>query len=212
MEALGLDREPEVDDRGDNGGMEPRITHPRPAGANLLHPAPAPSFDDPLGMLLACHGRIRRQLATLVRLQAHIIEHGADADARSAASAILRYFDRAGVDHHADEERSLLPRLRARASDLAALGDAIVRDHRALERHWRKLRPLLSSLAAGRYDALPPRLVREVCDAYHAHMAREEAELIPRAAELLDAATLAEIGREFALRRGQGGETPPTHR
>jgi hemerythrin-like domain-containing protein len=153
-------------------------------------------------MLLACHGRIRRQLATLVRLQRHLPENGADAEARAAATAILRYFDRAGADHHADEERSLLPRLTARAPDIAALASVIVREHRELDQRWRKLRPLLSSIAAGRYQALPVRMVRGVCEAYATHIEREEASIIPRARELLDAATLAEVGREFAARRG----------
>ena len=43
---------------------------------HLLSDPAAPSFDDPLGMLSACHRRIERQLATLARLQRHLPEHG----------------------------------------------------------------------------------------------------------------------------------------
>ena len=79
---------------------------------DLFSDATAPSFDDPLGMLAACHGRIERQLATLERLQRHLPEHGCDVDARAAARGILRYFDTAAPNHHADEEASVFPRLR----------------------------------------------------------------------------------------------------
>lgn len=173
------------------------------ASANLRHAVPAPSFDDPLGMLLACHARMRRQLSTLERLQRHLPEHGADAEARAAAGAILRYFDQAGPNHHADEDQSVLPRLVARAPELASVAAGIAEDHRALDRRWRKVRALLSGIAAGVNEPLPPALVRDVCHAYRAHIEREETELVPRAREHFDAATLADIGREFAARRGQ---------
>jgi hemerythrin-like domain-containing protein len=170
---------------------------------DLLHPAPAPSFDDPLGMLLACHVRMRRQLATLARLQRHLPANGVDAEARAAANAIIRYFDRAAPDHHADEDRSVLPRLAARAPALAPLVESIGREHLELMRRWRKMRPLLSSIAAGTNQALPPRLVREVCEGYAIHLEREETQVFPHAREHLDAAAIEAIGREFAARREQ---------
>src|SRR4051812_18806614 len=170
--------------------------------------APAPTFDDPFGMLIACHARMRRQLGTLTRLQRHLPEHGADAEARSAASAILKYFDHAAANHHADEEASLLPRVLERAPELLSVISGIGADHRALERHWRKLRPLLSGIAAGRNEGLPPALVHSVCESYLAHLDREEARLFPAAQACLDAATVTEIGREFAARRGVDPDAP----
>src|SRR3546814_12606910 len=72
---------------------------------------PAASTEAPLEMLAACHIRIERQCATLRRLAAHLTEHGADADARTAAMHVMRYFDTAAVQHHADEEVDLFPML-----------------------------------------------------------------------------------------------------
>jgi hemerythrin-like domain-containing protein len=170
-----------------------------------LHPAPAPSFDDPLGMLLACHTRMRRQLLTLTRLPGHLAANGVDAEARAAANAILRYFDQAAPHHHADEDASVLPRVAQRAPNLARLVAAIEADHKDLVRRWRKVRPLLSGIAAGRNTGLPPALVRETCDAYLSHLDQEERRLIPVARECLDADALADIGREFAARRDAQG-------
>lgn len=169
-------------------------------GKSLPH-AVGPTFDDPFGMLVACHARMRQQLGTLTRLQRYTTENGVDADARAAAGAILRYFDQAAPNHHADEDRSLLPRVLARAPQLARLIEGIGADHRTFERDWRKLRPLLSGIAAGRNSALPPALVRTVCEGYLAHLEREEARLFPAAQACLDADAVAAMGREFAARR-----------
>jgi hemerythrin-like domain-containing protein len=170
---------------------------------NLLSEPNAPSFDDPIGMLSACHRRIERQLATLARLQRHLPEHGCDADARAAARGILRYFDTAEPNHHADEEDSVFARLDSALPDRrATLLAGLEHDHAMLALRWRKLRPLLAAIAAGQRANLPPKQVADVTAAYLAHIAREEAELLPLAARTFDSATLVAIGREMAQRRG----------
>ena len=174
------------------------------AAAFLSEPA-APSFDDPLGMLSSCHGRIERQLATLARLQRHLPQHGCDTDARAAARAILRYFDLAAPNHHADEEQSVFPRLVAATPSARPLLDALERDHGALAEGWVRLRPLLAAIAAGQRANLSPKDVATIRRAYDAHIAREEGELIPLAASTFDAQTLAAIGREMAARRSARG-------
>jgi hemerythrin-like domain-containing protein len=182
----------------------PRMT------SNLFPDPGAASFDDPLGMLAACHRRIERQLATLGRLQRHLPGHGCDDDARAAARAILKYFDTAAPNHHADEEVSVFPRLRAMAPAAAEpLVAWLENDHVALAERWRRLRPLLASIAAGARANLSPREVDGIRAAYDAHIAREEGELIPLAARTLDPAALAAIGREMTARRGvHPGEGP----
>lgn len=170
--------------------------------ADLLFDVAAPSFDDPLGMLSACHGRIARQLQTLERLQRHLPEHGCDTDARAAARAILRYFDSAAPNHHADEEASVFPRLKAAMPGRAdALIAELEAEHATLATNWRHLRPLLAGIAAGACANLSPKLVAVVRAAYDAHIDKEETGLIPLAARTFDKATLAEIGGEMAARR-----------
>ena len=169
----------------------------------------APSFDDPLGMLRACHGRIDKQLATLQRLAAYLPEHGADRDAQSAARAILRYFDNAAPNHHADEEASIFPRLLARSPAAQGMIATLEGDHRgAFDANWRKLRPLLAGIASGQRDVLPPDLVREVREAYDAHIALENDQLIPLCEELLTPEEIVAIGREMAARRGVAWSPP----
>jgi hemerythrin-like domain-containing protein len=171
--------------------------------AHFLSDQTAPNFDDPLSMLTACHGRIGRQLETLARLQRHLPENGCDHDARVAARGILKYFDTAAPNHHADEEASLFPRLaRALPGAVGSLIADLERDHATLAVNWRKLRPLLAAIAGGQRANLPPGQVATVTAAYEAHIAREERDLFPLAAQTFDAETIAAIGNEMALRRG----------
>ncbi len=169
---------------------------------NLPFGTEAASFDDPLGLLVACHARIRRQLATLARLQRYLPEHGCDDVARAAATAILRYFDSAAPNHHADEEGIVFPRLRAIAPAAVSITDELRAEHVTLDARWRALRPLLAAIAAGQRANLSPRTVRELTALYNAHIEREEGKLIPLAKAALDPETLAQIGHEMAARRG----------
>ena len=169
--------------------------------ADPLLGTPAPGFDDPLGVLRACHRRMERQLATLVRLRRHLPAHHADDDARAAAAAILRYFDSAAPNHHADEEASLLPRLVAARPEIAPLCASIERDHVELGARWMRLRPRLAAIVARSGAHLPIREVETFCAAYAAHIAREEGTLLPQAQAALDAAALAAIGEEMSARR-----------
>ena len=168
---------------------------------DLLGDVPAPSFDDPLGMLRACHTRIERQLSTLERLVRHLPEYGTDAQARSAARTLLRYFDTAEPNHHADEEASVFPRLLARAPSARELVARLENEHERLGGNWRRLRPLLAGIASGQRANLPPALVHDVQRAYDEHLAIENDVLLPTCVDVLTQDDLAAIGREMAARR-----------
>lgn len=153
-------------------------------------------------MLVACHRRIEREIATLGRLQRHLPEFGCDDDARTAARAILKYFDGAASNHHADEEMSVFPRLRAVAPARAAeLCDNLEHDHEALASTWRRLRPLLAGISVAVRANLSAKDVDGLGNLYASHMRREEQLLLPLATQWLDAETLRQIGEEMAARR-----------
>lgn len=178
------------------------------------HSAPAASFEVPLEMLAACHGRVERQCALLRRLVPHLAAHGADDQARDAAASIMRYFDSAARDHHADEEVDLFPALieSMAGSDpvcLRELVDALRTEHRALEQRWHDLRRALEPIAAGQAAALDADAVAAFADLYARHIAREEAELLPMAARLIPDAELQRIGRAMRRRRGLADAEPP---
>ncbi len=171
------------------------------------HSAPAVGTEAPLEMLAACHQRVHRQCATLQRLVPHLAAHGSDADARSAASAVMRYFDTSARDHHADEEVDLFPALieSMAGSDavcLRELTQSLTHDHRQLEQRWAALRAVLAQVAAGTGVRLAADDVQAFVGAYAQHIEREEAELLPMAKRLLGDVELDHIGEAMRLRRG----------
>jgi len=171
------------------------------------HRAPSAGFEVPLEMLAACHHRVQTQCETLQRLVPHLAAQGADRQAREAAVAVMRYFDTAAPHHHEDEELDLFPALleSMACSDAVCLREltaALANDHRALEDGWRRLRHVLEQVVAGTAATLVTDDVQAFVGLYERHIAREEAELLPMAARLLDDAALDRIGLAMRARRG----------
>jgi hemerythrin-like domain-containing protein len=169
----------------------------------------APGFETPLEMLEACHGRLQGQLETLARLAAWLPAHGSDTQARQAATAVMRYFDLAAVNHHMDEEDDLFPVLLARVDaqrrpTLQGLIDWILADHQRMFAAWAEMRERLAAIAAGEPAALTPAQVEAFAARYHHHIAREEGELLPYARELLTEKDVVALGETMTARRRQG--------
>ena len=178
----------------------------RPSRLAALVPGPAAGLDQPFEMLHACHERIERSLQLLQRLRAHVAQHGADTQARQAARDVLRYFDLAAPQHHLDEERHVLPALAASGdAQLAALGERLHQDHRAMEAAWSAARPLLLALAEGtleHFDAAQEQLLAGFAALHAAHLQAEEQAAFPAATARLDAAALRAMSQDMARRRG----------
>jgi len=182
----------------------------------------APTFDDPLGMLRACHRRIERALDVMARVAA-CEKHGPlDAAAREALRRTLHYFNTGVPRHAADEEESLFPRLRAatgkplsggRVPSLPLLDtlrklQALEAEHARADAAHRELDALGEGLlATGRFERSEERarfgaLIEELRALYAGHIRIEDEELFPLAAELVDAQEQESIGTEMAHRRG----------
>ena len=178
------------------------------------HTAPAAGFDAPLAMLAQCHRRFEQQCSTLQRLATHLPQHGADAQAQQAATAVMRYFDSAARQHHEDEEQDLLPAMieAMAGSDavcLRGLSETLAAQHRGLETLWaavrRELQPVGAAIAdgsPGRALSLDATAVKALVNGYREHIALEEAQLLPMAARLLDDAALRRMGSAMRRRRG----------
>ena len=172
----------------------------------LLFDTPA-GFDEPLEMLLGCHRRIEKQLATLRRLREHVDARGVDPEATQAAQAILNYFERAAPNHHHDEELDLFPMLEARITDAGeatrfrAFRDSLLADHRALEAAWARMRRPLEAIADGLPRHLSETDVHEFAEGYARHIVTEEQALAEFFQRWLDDADRRQLGRSMAARR-----------
>ena len=171
--------------------------------SDLLGDVHIPSFDNPLEMLLACHGKIQAQCATLHKLLQHLLSHGCDAQAQQAAQAILRYFDTAGQNHHDDEEQDLFPCLLATSNaEIHKLIAHLLDEHKVLDTAWQQLRPLLFGIAEGQATELDIKSAEHFIQVHDRHISLENAQLLPQAARLLDHMQLETLGRSMAARRG----------
>lgn len=170
---------------------------------SLLNGAAAPGFDDPLEMLIACHGRIEAQCDTLRKLMEHLPIHGNDVQAGQAARAILRYFDTAGRHHHEDEERDLFPHLLATHNPAArALIAQLQNEHLGMDAAWQRLRPPLLDIAEARSAKLDKKIAVKFIEVHVQHIAIENGQLLPLAATILNARQLRTLGDNMAARRG----------
>jgi hemerythrin-like domain-containing protein len=170
---------------------------------------PAPSFDQPLELLAACHERIEEKLVALERLGPYLETKGCDAEAKAEAHAVLRYFDTSGVYHQQDEDQDLFPLLRARAAEqgraeIAAGIEELEREHETMDAQWRRLRQRLLAVIEGE-----PRIdmeeVARFAWLYRRHMDREGAAVLPFAREALTAEERAALGSRMAARRNIKG-------
>jgi hemerythrin-like domain-containing protein len=168
----------------------------------LINSTSAPSFDHPLEMLRACHGKILHQCDTLIKIPVHLFTHGCDLQVQQAAQAILNYFDTAGQFHHMDEEQNLFPMLRTTTGMNVALLDRLLSEHEVMITSWEALRPALAKLAQGVEVALENGVMNKFIDRYSAHITLENSELLPLAQTLLSDTQLKMIGRKMAERRG----------
>jgi hemerythrin-like domain-containing protein len=183
--------------------------------------APDAGFEQPFALLEACHERMRRSLELLQRLVEHLQTVGHDADARSAAHDVWRYFELAAPAHHADEELHVLPRLE-RSGDLwlADVARRLQADHDAMRDVWSQLGPLLrevhesvSALSARSLDALHAHTGQFVA-IHERHLRLEDSFAFPAVRERMRAEELTAMGREMQQRRVQSAttEAPPAPR
>lgn len=175
-----------------------------------LHAGPAAGFDQPFEMLAACHDRVQRMLALLLRLAEHLPAHGADGDARQAAQDVMRYFDQAGPAHHEDEERHLFPALLAQPDgDTVAVVRRLQHEHLQMAAQWQAVRADLQAVVQGQRPASPLAELdarwRAYAALYAGHISAEDTLAYPAALALFSPAQLVAMGQEMAQRRGVPG-------
>lgn len=160
--------------------------------------SPAVGFEQPFEMLQACHERVLQRLDLLQRLAEHLQQHGADHQAQGAAADLLRYFDHAAPHHHEDEERHVLPRLRATGH--SALAERLAEDHGRMHAGWLALRPFLLAVQAGQASKLDEGW-RDWAALYRRHIEAEETSAFPAAQAACSASESQAMGEEMAQRR-----------
>lgn len=168
---------------------------------------PDSGFEDPIGMLKDCHRRIEHFLDILCVVAERAANRGLTEEERSAVKASLQYFHVGGERHTLDEEESLFPRLLAVApKETNDVLTRLERDHGDAEDLHASVDWLYTEwISEGALRALEQASLlaqtRSLKRLYTDHILVEETEVFPRAALALDSDSLAEMGREFSIRR-----------
>jgi hemerythrin-like domain-containing protein len=161
-----------------------------------------PNFDDPIGLLRACHDRMLANCDTLEKLVTHLQEKGLDEEAKSAITGIVRYFSTSAVHHHQDEEQDLFPLLNGQSLKLADIIYRLKQDHQQLDRLWKQLAADLQQPSKLTDNPDFAEHVAQFCNAYREHIDIENRELLFLAQHSLSTLQLEDIGHAMAKRRG----------
>ena len=171
-------------------------------------------FGDPIGMLGDCHRRIERFLNALLTVATGAKGGPLTNEQQAALSTGLRYFREAAPKHTADEEESLFPRLsRLDRPDLQPLLekiDSLQQDHECAERSHREVDRLgqlwlaIGKLSPQDAETLAT-VLTQLTALYRRHIAMEDMEVFPFAAQALASSERHAIGSEMAARRGLAG-------
>ena len=168
--------------------------------------ASKPRSEDVPDVLVDCHQRMRQFTTLAAELAAR--PSVPPEEVREVAAQIHRYFTVALPLHEEDEERSLFPRLLARARELAPTIASLREDHAA---HAERVAALLSvcgelKSAPERADALRGALGRAaqaLADAWSLHLTAEEQDVFPAVRTVLSAEDRDAIRREMKERRAR---------
>jgi len=149
---------------------------------------------------------VQRSLDLLGRLADYMGNQGHDAQTRSAAADVLRYFDLAAPLHHQDEEQHVFPLLLAQGDvALRATVQRLQADHRQMEALWAGVREALlrwrepgcqETVAADTMEA-----ITRFRGLYAGHIDAEEGLVFPAARAAMSAAALSAMGAEMQARR-----------
>jgi hemerythrin-like domain-containing protein len=172
-----------------------------PPGAPL-----GPGFEQPFEMLLACHDRVDRMLTLLSKLRAHLLEFGADEQARQAARDVMRYFDKAGPQHHRDEELHVFPTLiGSQDVEMIHLVARLQMEHLEMASRWTIARSLLEEVETGmrtRFNEADDGILEAFATLYKDHMRAEEKVAFPKASAEMDSERLKAMSQDMMSRRG----------
>lgn len=168
---------------------------------DLFTTEPTPDFNNPIGLLKACHQRILGFCELLEKIVVHTNEHGVDKTVTQAAQKVHRYFSTAGEHHTADEEEDLFPLLLDALAETGTVIQSLQHEHSAIHALWIQLDSVLSSPALIDETSEFENWVKEFSDAYKEHIQVEETELFSKAEEILTRNQLEKLGNSMKKRR-----------
>lgn len=160
-----------------------------------------PSWNEPIEMLFACHGKVKKFCGQLTMLPEYLTQNGVNQTALEAVRQICTYFNQAAPLHHADEEENFFPELLKYAPQVQADIDELEMQHQVLHENWTALYAQLTALNAGERQNLDRMVVERFTEGYACHIALEEP-LFELGKTVIPLVQQQAIGSLMAARRG----------
>lgn len=132
------------------------------------------TWEEPIDMLYACHGRVKDFCRQLSILPDYLEKNGLNQAVKNDVQQILNYFNQAAPLHHDDEEKDFFPALAQQVPQAQADIDELEKQHVHLHRNWDRLSAQLQQLLAGHIQQLDRQLIADFIAGYDVHIALEE--------------------------------------
>lgn len=165
-----------------------------------LEPQQLVTWDEPIDMLYACHGRVKDFCRQLSILPDYLDQNGVNQAVKNDVQQILNYFNQAAPLHHDDEEKDFFPALAEQLPAAQKEIDELEKQHVHLHSNWDRLSTQLQQLLAGDVQQLDRQLIADFIAGYDSHIALEEP-LFELGRQHLDAEKLQAMGKIMAERR-----------
>lgn len=165
-----------------------------------LSPQQFVTWDEPIEMLYACHGKVKNFCRQLQILPDYIEKNGCNEAVKNDVKQILNYFNQSAPLHHDDEEKDFFPALIKQVPTAQAEVDLLEQQHVALHKNWDELSTQLVALLNGERANVDRELIKRFVSGYDSHIAIEEP-LFELGREHLAESELQSIGKIMADRR-----------
>ena len=166
----------------------------------ILQPQKFVSWNEPIEMLYACHGKVKRFCRQLTILPDYLAKNGCNQAVKNDVQQILNYFNQSAPLHHDDEEKDFFPLLVKYVPEAQKDIDELERQHVTLHDNWAKLSEQLQALLTGDRENVDMALINNVVSGYDKHIALEEP-LFELGKQHLSESELREIGEIMSARR-----------
>lgn len=165
-----------------------------------LEPQKFVTWDEPIEMLYACHGKVKSFCRQLQLLPDYLEKNGVNQAVKNDVQQILNYFNQSAPLHHDDEEKDFFPALIKQRPEAQTDVDLLEAQHIELHRNWDELSAQLVALLNGEIQQIDRALIQRFVAGYDQHIAIEEP-LFELGREHLSQEELNSIGQIMADRR-----------
>ena len=166
----------------------------------ILEPQKFASWNEPIEMLYACHGKVKRFCRQLTILPDYLAKNGCNQAVKNDVQQILNYFNQSAPLHHDDEEKDFFPLLVKYVPEAQKDIDELERQHVTLHDSWTKLSEQLQALLKDERENIDVELINHFVSSYDKHIALEEP-LFELGKQHLSESELREIGEIMSARR-----------